>query len=346
MANTGITALEKTLIGVEALAGASTDAVTTHWRGMGDIQDRQEVVFPPERVGKIGGTLRSYIPRTGSEIPLEGDATFEQLPYIFDAGIYKATATTDATSGLTRTWTVQHSSTSAFLTTDLATLVVEHGDNIAVEIARFVFIREFTLTGRQGEGMQISAIGQGRAPSTAAAFTAVTDTDFDNPCETILVSKVSLYIDDSTGTIGTTQKSETILDFTLRHTTGWVAKDAKDGRLDFSDIKHIDDEIMLDVTFEHNAAAVAEKDAWRAQTERAVRLQFTGNALSTTDAGATFDTKTFRADLYGKWVTFGAEGLEEENGDNIYRGTLRVGFSANADNKAVYTIVNEVATLP
>ena len=42
---TGVTALEKTLIGVEALAGSSTDTVTTHWRGMGKVQDRREIVF-------------------------------------------------------------------------------------------------------------------------------------------------------------------------------------------------------------------------------------------------------------------------------------------------------------
>lgn len=343
---TGVTALEKTLIGVEALAGASTDAPTTHWRGMGDIQDRQEIVFPPERVGIIGGTTRSYIPRTGSEVPLEGDATYEQLAYIFNAGIYAATPSTDASSAQIRTWNIQYASTDALATTDLNTLVVEHGDNIDVEVARHVFIREYTLSGRQGEGMTVSAIGQGRAPSTSSAFTAVGTTDLENPAETILFSKVALYIDDSTGTIGSSQKSETILDFSFRHTTGWVAMDAKDGRLDFSGIKHIDDEIMLDVTFEHNSAAVAEKAAWRAQTERAIRLQFTGTALTTTDGAATYDTKTFRMDLYGKWQTFGPEGLEEENGDNIYRGTFKVGYSPFAAKKATLVLVNEVTTLP
>lgn len=343
---TGVTSLEKTLIGVEALAGASTDAPTTHWRGMGDIQDRQEIVFPPERVGIIGMTTRSYIPRTGSEIPLEGDATYEQLPYIFNAGIYATTPTTDASSAQIRTWNVQYASSDALATTDLNTLVVEHGDNIDVEVARYVFIREYTLSGRQGEGMTISAVGQGRAPSTSSGFTAVGTTDLENPAETILFSKVALYIDDSTGTIGATQKSETILDMTFRHTTGWVAMDAKDGRLDFSNIKHIDDEMMLDITFEHNSVAIAEKAAWRAQTERAIRLQFTGSALTTTDGGATYDTKAFRMNLYGKWQSFGADGLEEQDGDNIYRGTFKVAYSAAAAAKASFVVVNEVATLP
>lgn len=346
MANTGVTALEKTLIGVEALAGATTDTVTTHWRGMGKIKDRREVVFPPERVGVVGGTTRSYIPRTGGEVTLEGDATFEQLCYIFNAGIYLATATTDASSGLTRLWTVQATSTDPMQTTDLGTLVVESGDNIDVEIERFCFVREYTLSGSQGAGMQISATLQGRAPSTSTAFTAVTTTDLENPAETILFSKVAMYIDDSTGTIGTTQKSETIMDFSLKHTTGWVAKDAKDGRLDFTDIKRIDDEMVIDVAFEHNSVAIVEKAAWRAETERAIRFQFNGSALTTTDAGVTYDTKALRIDVYGKWATFGAEGLEEQDGDNIYRGSFKVARSSLAAAKAAISIANELATLP
>ena len=338
----GVTALEKTLIGVEASAGGSTDAPTTHWRGMGKIKDRREIVRPPERVGKIGGTTRTYIPRTGGEVPLDGDATFEQLPYIFNSGIYLATATTDTGSGYIYSWTVQAASSDPLATTDLATLVVESGDNNEAERARFCFTREFTLTGGQGAGMTVAAVLESQAPSTAT-FTVVGDTDFDNPAETILFSKVALYIDDSTGTIGTTQVSETILDFSLKHTTGWVAKPARDGRLDFSGIKHIDDEIMLDVTFEHNTDAATAKANWRAETEKAIRIQWTGTSLSS--AGA-YSTKTFRVDLYGKWLTFGAEGLEEQDGDNVYKGTFFVGWSANADAKASYLLVNEVATLP
>jgi hypothetical protein len=341
---TGVTALEKTLIGVEATAGATTDAPTTHWRGMGKIKDRREIVRPPERVGRFGGTTRSYTPRTGSEIPLDGDATFEQLPYIFNAGIYLTTPTTDSGSSIVRTWNVQAASSDAFATTDLGTLVIENGDNNDAERARFVFIREFTLTGKQGEGMMVTAVGQGRESSTAT-FTAVGSTDLENPCETILFSKVALYIDDSTGTIGTTQVTETILDFNLKHTTGWVELPARDGRLDFGNIKHVDDEIMVDMTWEHNTFASTEKAAWRNQTERAIRIEWSGTALSSTD---TYSTKLLRLDYVGKWQTFAAEGLEEQDGDNVVKGTFHVGSSitGSAYSKATYTIVNEIATLP
>lgn len=338
----GVTALEKTLIGVELLAGSSTDVVTTHARGTVKIKDRREIVYPPERVGKVGGTTRSYIPRTGGEATWDTDAIFEQLPYALNAGIYSTVPTTDTGSGYIWTWNVQHSSSDAFATTDLATIRFESGDNNAVETAVFGFLREFTLSGSQGAAMLFAGVFETRAPSTSASFTAVGDTDLQNPAETILFSKVSMSIDVSTD-IGVTAKTETILDMTLRHRTGWVALPAKDGRLDFSNIKHIDDEIMLDVTFEHNGIAVAEKDAWKAETERAIRLQFAGSTLS---SGGTYTTKIFRIDLYGKWSTFGAEGLEEQEGDNVYRGTFRCAFSPTALAKATYLIVNELASLP
>lgn len=339
----GITALGKTLIGVEVTAGATTDTPTTTWRGMGKIKDRREVVFPPERIGKLGGTTRSYIPRTGGEVELTGDATFEQMNYIRNAGIYFTTPTTDVGSSIARAWSVQASSSDPIATTDLATLVVESGDNNDVESAHFAFVREYTVSGKQGEGLQVTAIFDTRAPSTSTAFTAVGDTDLQYPAETILTSMGSLYIDDTTGTIGATAATETLLEFTLKHTTGWVVLPAKDGRLDFSSIKHIDDEILLDVTFEHNGFAATEKNAWRNQTERAIRLSFAGTALATTD---TYSTKLERYDLYGKWLTFGAEGLEEQDGDNIYRGTFRAAWSPTASKKMDILNVCELLTLP
>lgn len=340
---TGVTALEKTLIGVEATAGSTTDAPTTTWRGVGKIKDRRETVFPPERVGKIGGTTRSYVPRTGGEPLLSGDATFEQMNYIRNAGIYTATPTTDTGSSIARSWSVQASSSDPLATTDLSTLVIESGDNNEVESVHFAFVREYTISGKQGEGLQVTATLDSRAPSTSGTFTAVGDTDLQNPAETILMSMGSLYIDNTTDAAGTTAATETILEFTLKHTTGWVPLPAKDGRLDFSNIKHIDDEIMLDVTFEHNGIAIAEKNAFRNQTERVIRLSFAGTALSTTD---TYSTKLERYDLWGKWKTFGAEGLEEQDGDNIYRGTFRCAWSATAAKKMDILNVTEVAVLP
>lgn len=344
MAQTGITAFDKTLIGAETSAG-STDLPSTHWRGTGVLKDMREIVFPTQRVGKLGGTTRSYTPKTGGEVTLEDEATFEYLPYILNAGLYLTTPTTEASSAEIRTWNVQASSSDPIATTDLATLVIEGGDNIQAEIMHFGYVKAFTLSGAQGEAVKVTATVPGRSPETTT-FTAVGDTDLANPFETILTSMGKLYIDPSTDTPGTTQKTLTLIDFSLKHTTGWVELAAKDGRTDFSDIKHVDDEITLEITFEHNGIAVAEKAAWRAETERVIRLRFDGSALSSTDGGATYDQKALIVDMWGKWSKFGAEGLEDKDGDNTYKGIFRVAYSQLAANKMRYIVVNELSVLP
>lgn len=342
----GISALGKTQIGVEASAGGSTDAPTTIWRGTGVGKDNLVITHPPEKIGIYGGSTRSNIPATGGEVMLEDEATFEQLGYIFQAGIKSVSPTTDASSAKIWTWAVQQGDSDPHATTDLGTLVIEVGDNIQAEIHRFGFVRDFSLSGAAGEALKLTANIETRAPATASFTTGLSIPTV----ETINFSSGALYIDDSTGTIGTTVKSQTLLDMNLQMTaTGWKSVKSKDNRLDFAFIKRVDDATMLDITFEHNSIAVTEKAAWRAKTERAIRLTFLGTALTTTDAGATYDTKALVIDLYGTWDTFGAAGLEEADGNNVYKGTFRVAYASGAATdakKLSFTIVNELATLP
>ena len=337
MAN-GIKALRRLQLGREATAGGSTDAASTIWRGMGVITDNRETVFSEEDIGILGGVNRTFVPRTGGEVALEGDATFEQLPHILDAGIYKATPTTDASSGFIYSYIMASQSTDLVATTDLQTYVIEGGDNNEAEVMRYCFVREFTLSGAAGEGLQVSATFEGREVVGGQSFTAGLSIP---EVETILVSKAKLYIDDSTGTIGGTLKSATLLGMELAITTGWQAVFAADGRLDLSFIKRANDEGTLQLTFEHNGTATAEKAAWRNQQERAIRLVFEGSALGTTD---TYSTKTLIIDAYGKWEAF--EALSEQDGNDTVAGTLRIRYSPVFAKKLDMTVVNELSAMP
>jgi hypothetical protein len=49
-------------------------------------------------------------------------------------------------------------------------------------------------------------------------------------------------------------------------------------------------------------------------------------------------------DLYGKWETFDV--IDEQDGNDIVTGTFKVGYSTAASKKAVFIVVNELATLP
>lgn len=334
----GIYALRRIQIGAMAALNGTTDIPTTYWRGTGAIDDLTEVQFPDEHVGIIGGTNRSYIAKTGGEIELEADATFEQLPYLFNAGIHTTTGTTDATgTGVLWTWNIQAADTDPVASSDITYLVVEGGDNQQAEIMRSAFVKELTLSGEQGQAVMVTATLEGQAVSTTT-FTSGLSVP---TAETILFSKGKLYIDPSSDTIGTTQKSGTLISMELPFTTGWQAIPTGDGNLYFSQVKRVGEELTLQITFEHDSSATAEIAAWRAQTERAIRLIWTGNNLTT---GGTHTTKKLTIDLYGKWVEF--EPLDESDGNDRVTGTFRVGYSTAAAKKGTISIVNELTSLP
>jgi hypothetical protein len=335
----GARAFRKAQLGQESTAG--TNAVATAlWRGMGNLPDNTEIEFLEEDVGILGGVLRTRIPFTGGELTLEGGCTFQQLPYIFQSSWYNTSPTTDASSGQIWTWTAQNASSDPIATTDLLTYTVEFGDNQQAEYMNYCFTREFNITGRVGEGLDISATMEGRVVGTTDFTTGISIPTIED----ILFTKGTLYLDATSDTIGTTQVTQTLFGMDLNVTTGWRGYQAADGNTYFSFVKKTADEIVLNVTFEHNATAVTEKANWRNEVERALRLKFTGSALSTTDAGATYDTFTFIVDLWGKWESFGA--LEEDNGNDQVTGVFRAGYSSTAANKARFIVVNESATLP
>lgn len=332
----GIFGARKVQIGQMDLNG-TTDIPTTIWRGLGMIDDLSEPVFPDEHVGVIGGVNRSYIPKTGGEIPLEGEATFEQLPYIFDAGIYKATPTSDTGSGWVYTYNLQWTSTDPISSSDLKYLVVEAGDNQQAEIFRSGFVRELQLTGSQGESLMINATVEGQTVSTTTFTSGLSIPTV----EEILFSKAKLYIDPSSDTIGTTQKSQTILSAELT-LGGWQSIPVGDGNKHFSGVKFAPtDEMILSITFEHDASAVTEKAAWLAGSERGLRLLFQGAALA---SAGTYTYKSLIIDVYGKWMNF--EPLDESDGNDTVTGEFRIGYSSAAAKKGTIIVVNELSALP
>lgn len=335
MGTVGISALGKIQIGKEAEAGTAV-AATTIWRGLGRIKNDGKPVFPKESVGIIGGTDRSYIPKLGASLSLEEtEATFEQLPYLLEAGIKLETPAQDgAGTGYVYEYAV---STTAVNT--IRTLTVEGGDNIQAEEMEYAFVKSFELSGVAGEAVMMSAelVGRQVTPTTFTGALSIPTV------EEILTSKGKVYIDDADGTLADTQITESILSFSFKVNTGLVAKMTADGTLYFTFIKPSGEamEILLDLTFEHDTQSVAEKAAWQSETAKQIRLIFEGSALGT---GATYDYKTLIIDLAGKWDDFPP--LEEEEGNNVYTGTFRARYNADAALFCELVVVNELASLP
>lgn len=159
--------------------------------------------------------------------------------------------------------------------------------------------------------------------------------------EEILFNKGKLYIDAVSGTIGTTQKSDTFLSFDLDFNSGWKGQPTGSGRLDFSFAKYTKANWTLQVTFEHDGSAVAEKIAWRAKTPRLIRIKVEGSALTT--AGSVYTYKTLIIDVPGIWTDFTA--LENDDGNDTVTGTLKGGYDVTAALGGQIIVVNQLASL-
>lgn len=330
----GIKALRKIQLGREVTAGTAVVA-TTVWRGTGTIEDQLEHVFVQEDVGILPGTDRSYVPKVQAALNMEATpATFEQLPHILDAGIAEATPAKDG-SGSGYGYTYAFPETAAGV---IQTYTIEGGDDNQEEEFAYGFVQDFTLEGSAGEAWMMSANWLGRqvAASTFTGSVAIPTV------EEILFSKTLLYIDAIGGSYGGTIKSSTLLAASLKVNTGRRPVYAADGQLYFSFQKQTAPEILLDVTFEHDATAAAQIVNWRAKTPLKVQLKCTGATLGT--SGTAYAAKTMIINLAGRWDKFAK--LGEQDGNDIVTGTFRARYNATATDIGSIVVVNELSALP
>jgi photosystem II stability/assembly factor-like uncharacterized protein len=325
----GVRRLARVQLNDEVTAGTAVEA-TCIWRGpFAGLADETKVVFVPEDVGILPGTDRTYIPAKGASLDLpETEATFEQLPIILLGGV-RSTSPTGTT--WSKTWTFALPVTAA---NTIKTWTIEAGDDQQAERAGYGFVEEFHLRGATGGALMMSARWRLRqvAPQTFTAGVTLQDV------EEIPFSKGVLYIDASGGTIGTTQKSNTLIDMALAVDTGLRAYTAADGQLYFSATKQIGPEVTLDITFEHDGTATAEKAAWRAETGRLIRLKWEG-----TDCGDAVNKKV-QVDLAGKWESF--EVLGERDGNDVVVGHFRARYSSTDSLFAQIVVINKLANVP
>lgn len=328
----GVRALRKIQLGLETTAGTAV-AATALWRGMGTIEDQRETVFPEEDIGLLSGADRTYVPKLLAALTLdETEATFEQLGYPLSAGVKNVVSGSADGSGSGKIYTYDFA-TNAQAT--VKTYTLEGGDDQQEEEMEYSFVTAFTLKGVAGEAWKVSSDWQGRqvAPSTFTAAIAVPTV------EEMLFSKTKLYIDATT--IGTTQKTQTLLEASLDVKTGITPVFTADGQLYFSFTKQVMPEVVLEVTFEHDGTAVAEKAAWRAGTTRLIQLKCEGSTLTT--AGTTYSVKTAIINLAGKWEKF--DKLGESDGNDVVKGTLRARYHSTSGQFATIILVPELASL-
>lgn len=323
----GIRALRKIQIGKETTSGTKV-AADIVWRGTGSIHDNMDLVFPAEDIGMLVPAGRSYIARYEAGLTLDStEATFEQLPHLFEMGIETAMPT--GSTSYTYTYTMPYASTDLVASTDLATYTVEAGDNMAEEEFGFGFARSIQLTGSAGQAVMMSAeiVGRQVEPGSFTAAVAIPDV------EEILFSMGKLYISDVKVFPATDLISNQLLGMSLSINTGWLPVYTADGALYFSFIKQTTPEVTLQITFEHDTTAIAEKVNWRTQKPRIISLVFTGSG-----------NKQLAIDIAGKWESFDV--LGEQDGNDIVSGTFRGTYNATVGGMFQTAITNTLSALP
>lgn len=332
----GIRSLRKAQIGLESTSGTAV-AATAIYRGLAEIDDQSKPVFPVEDVGYLSGTNRAYIPKTTVNVNMpDHEATFEQLGYVLSAGVedvVSGTTNGGTTNGYTYLYTFP---TTAEQTRKSYT--IEAGDNTQAEEVEYCQVRGFKLSGAAGEAIKLSADWFGRNRATAT-YTSLALTDV----EEILFQNAKLYIDAANGTIGSTQATNTFLGFDMSVDTGVRPIWTGDGSKAFSFTKTVQPEILLTVTFEHDAVALARKADFAAGTERLIRILVTGSAL--TGTGGTYTTKILKIDMAAKVESINP--LGETDGNDTLQVTFRARFSTapNPDLFANILVCNTLAAL-
>lgn len=334
MAN-GIKALRKIQLGEETTAAGTAIDATTIWRGQGSYQDDLELTFVEEDIGFISGVDRTYIAKLGGTLTMDDTpATFEQIGYLLGAGVKDVSGVADGPgSGFVYTYALPTTAANA-----VKTFTLEFGDNAGEEEGYYGFVKDIAIGGAGGEALTMGANWMTRAPAPGT-FTVALSVPV---VEDILFSKGVLFVDAVTTYPATTQVSSTLLAAALNITTGILPKFTADGSLDFTFIQYTRPEFLLDVTFEHNASAVTEKAAWRAETPRAIQLKFEGSAMET--GGGTYTNKTLIIDLLGKWESF--DSLSDQDGNDIVTGTFRAAYNDTASAMGQIIVVNELTALP
>lgn len=319
-------------LGKEVTPGTAV-AATTIWRGpFGSPEDTRIRKIKEEDVGYLVPAELSYDTRLGATLAMPAsELTFEQLPHILEAGIL--TATPGAGPGYSRAY--------AFPTTTsrtIKTYTLEAGNRlVATDQAEFPysFVSEFELSGKADEAWMMAATWQGQrwVNSTLTAALSIPSV------EPALFGYTKLYVNDSGGTIGTTQIGGTLLEATIKVMTGIQYVPAGDGTLYPTAHKFVKPEITFTMAYELEedtgvSFVAAERAKWVAKAGRLIRLHTPGS-------GATKDVKL---DLFAIYDKFGA--YENSDGNISVKVEGHCGYSSTDSLFFTATVLNALATLP
>lgn len=308
-------------------------AATGIWRGLFAFPDDARTrTQAEEEVGLLVPAERSFDTDIMATLPMPATpVTYEQLPHIFEAGIKAATPTGVGPYVYTYDFALGDTVNT------IKTYTLRGGNKIVTADSRVVpycFVTEFELSGKSKEAWQIGATWAGQRLTSGALTGALT---IPSVTEAIFPNTL-FYLDESGGTIGTTQKSGVLRAFSMRVQTGIKPVVSGDGTLYYVSHWHDRPAITFSITYalEQVSAAslvAAERAKFESNSIRLFRLKTPG--ASSRDFVIDFAGKYDKINSYEKF----------DDGSTVVRFDGHVVYSATDALYCQYEVTNNLASL-
>ena len=330
----GVTKLDKVQLGPEGTKGTEVDA-TSLWPGVAELTDNRQTVFPPENIGYLAQVNRSYIPYADAGVKFaEVAASFEQIGYPFAAGIQNTT-TGSANGGTTNGYVYIYTAATTTLPT-IKTYTIEGGDNAQEYQALYGMCTKITLKGTTKDALKISSEWIAQSLSTGSFTSNISVPTL----EYALFQTGKIYCDPVSGSSGSTQLTNTFLDFDQTIETGQTAVSTANGTISYGFDKNVGTKITGTITVEHEAQGISLYNDFKNGTARIIRMDFPGTAL--TGTGGTFSTKLIRLEFVMKILDVKRASA---NGNNVVKITYQGVYDPTANLYWKMTVVNTNSTL-
>jgi hypothetical protein len=294
------------------------------------LTDDRTRTIVTEQVGTGVAPERSYDSAYMGRLALPATPlTVQQFPHILEAGIgtvsptgadpyvYAYSFPTGTTPNTLKTYTIE--SFNAAVTADMQEM-------------EYAFVESFTVAGNAGEAWTMASnwVGRQLTNSTATSLSTLVTV------EELLVPRTKLYIDDTGGTVGTTQVTGTFMGATMTFNTGWAPVPVGDGQLYYADIKHTPPSITFSVTLELEDTSVVDEERahYAANDIRLIQFDMEGASASA----------LCQIDMAARWDT--VQAYANSNGNTTVTFDGHVVYSSADSLFCDITVTNALASLP
>lgn len=201
-------------------------AATDIFRGIfGGFDDQRQVEVIEENIGELMPAERSRITKEGITIPMPATAmTFEQLPILFEMGIETTTPTGAGP------YVYSYAFPTGGAVNTIKTYTFELGNRrVTDDLIKvpYCWLQEMELSGEAAGLWQMGGTIQGAREQALVSFAAASLP----AVEEAVFAKTAFYVDDSGGTVGTTQYSGILVGARLSINTGLMWVPTGDGNL-------------------------------------------------------------------------------------------------------------------